>query len=104
MVGTAQARLCPPYIFPNSLITHPQPDAAMDGIADRLRAGGAVEEEVGDPALRDPEAEAAAIFEPVLVSDRRHHSAGAGHGGDNAGFRGKGLHETAIDIGLDAGA
>ena len=41
----------------------------MKRIADRLRTGGAVDEEVGDPALGDPEAEPAAIFEPALVAD-----------------------------------
>src|SRR5258708_5956411 len=86
------------------LITDPQSDAAMNGVADRLRAGGAVDEEGGDPAVGDPEAEPAAIFEPALVSDRRHHQAIAGDGGDDAGMRGKGLHEAAIDVGFDAGA
>src|SRR5437764_522591 len=83
-------------------ITDPQPHAAMNGIADRLRAGGAVDEEVGDPALCDAEAEAAAIFEPALIADRRHHDAVAGHGGDDAGARCEGLHPAAIDVGLDA--
>jgi hypothetical protein len=54
-----------------------------------------------DPAPTEAEAEAAAIFEPVLVSDRRHHGAVAGHGRDGAGIRCKGLHEAAIDVGLD---
>src|SRR5882757_3261713 len=77
-------------------------DAAVDCVADRLRAQRAVDEEIGDPALGDAEAEAAAIFEPALVSDRRHHGAVAGHGGDNAGMHGKRLHEPAIDVALDA--
>src|SRR4051812_14255925 len=76
----------------------------MQRIADRLRAGGAVEEEGGDPALGDPEAEAAAIFEPTLVADGRHHRAVAGHGGDDAGVRAEGLHPAAVDVGLDATA
>src|SRR5882672_1244687 len=76
----------------------------MDGSADRLRAGGAVDEEVGDPPLADAVAEAAAIFEPALVSDRRHHVALAGHGGDDAGLRSEGVHETVVDVGLDAAA
>ena len=40
--------------FSNSLVAHPQSDAAMDGVADRLRAGGAVEEEVGACVIRKP--------------------------------------------------
>jgi len=51
-------------------VTDPQPDTAMEGVADRLRTGRAVEEEVGDPAIGDAEAETAAILEPVLISDR----------------------------------
>jgi hypothetical protein len=43
----------------------------MEGVADRLRADGAVDEEIGDPAFGDAEAEAAAIFEPALVSTTR---------------------------------
>ena len=62
---------------------------------------GAVDEKVGDPALADAEAEPAAIFEPALVANRRHDDAVAGHGGDDAGMIGKGLHEAAIDIGFD---
>src|SRR4030088_1419728 len=85
-------------------ITDPQSHDAVDGVADRLRAGGAVEEKVGDPAVGDPEAEPAAIFEPALVSDCRHHEAIAGDGGDDAGMRGKGSHDPAIDVGFDAGA
>src|SRR3954447_15414055 len=84
------------------LITDPQSHAAVKRITDRLRAGGAVEEEVGDPALGDAEAEAAAIFEPALVADGRHDGAVAGHGGDDAGMRAKGLHPAAVDVGFDA--
>ena len=57
----------------------------MDGVADRLRPRGPVDEEVGDPAFADTETEPAAIFKPALVSDRRHYGAFAGDGGDNAG-------------------
>src|SRR5258708_19850741 len=74
----------------------------MDGVADRIGPGGAVDEEVGDPALGNAEAEAAAIFEPALVSDCRHHGAVAGHGGDDAGAGREGLHESAVDVALDA--
>src|SRR5690242_13775466 len=63
----AQSRLCPSYIH---LIADPQPQPAVERVTDRLRAGGTVEEEVGDPALGDAEAEPAAIFEPALVADR----------------------------------
>src|ERR1035437_200984 len=84
------------------LVIDPQSDAAMDCVADRLRSHGAVDEEVGNPALGNSEAEAAAIFEPALVSDRRHHGAVAGHGGDDAGGRRKRLHVPAIDVALDA--
>ena len=84
------------------LVIRTQPDAAVDGVADRLRPQGAVDEEVGDPALGDAEAEAAAIFEPALVSDRRHHEAVAGDGGDNAGMVRERLHEAAIDVAFDA--
>src|SRR5512140_918490 len=76
----------------------------MDGVADRLRARGAVDEEIGDPALGNAEAEPAAIFEPALVSDRRHHDAVAGDGGDDAGMIAKRLHEPPVDVGLDAAA
>src|ERR1700730_281926 len=77
----------------------------MDGVADRLRARGAVDEEVGDPALGDAKAEPAAIFEPALVSERRrHHGAVAGHGGYDARMVRERLHETAIDVALDAAA
>src|SRR6476659_7873528 len=89
---------------PHHLVTDPQSDAAMDGVPDRLRAGGAVDEEVGDPSLGDAVAEAAAILKPALVSDRRHHVALAGHGGDDARLRPEGVHEAAIDVGLDAAA
>jgi len=34
----------------------PQSDAAVNGIADRLRAGRAVDKEVRDPAFGDAEA------------------------------------------------
>src|SRR5229473_6887016 len=74
----------------------------MDGIADRLRARGAVDEEVGDPALGDAEAEPAAIFEPALVSERRRHGAVARHGGYDARMVRERLHESAIDVALDA--
>src|SRR5271163_1773265 len=73
----------------SALIVDPKSDAAVDGVADRLRAQGAVDEEVGDPAPGDAESEPAAIFEPALVADRRHHGAVAGDGGDDAGMRGK---------------
>src|SRR5882757_2390559 len=101
MVGTAQARLCPAYTF---LITDPQPHAAVKRVTDRLRAGGAVEEEVGDPALGDAEAEPAAIFEPALVADCRHNRAVAGHAGDDAGSRSERLYPSAVDVGFDARA
>src|ERR1700737_3339269 len=87
-----------------ALIVHAQSDAAVDGIADRLRSQRAVDEQVGDPALGNAEAEAAAIFEPALVSDRRPHDAVAGHGGDDAGMRRKRLHVPAIDVAFDAAA
>src|SRR5207302_10954716 len=74
------------------LITDPQTHDAVKRIADRLRTGGAVEEEVGDPALGDAEAETAAIFEPDLVADRGHDRAVAGHGGDDAGERPDGVN------------
>src|SRR3954453_10953341 len=86
------------------LITDAQSNAAMQRVADRLRAGGTVEEEIGDPALGEPEAEPAAIFEPALVADGRHHGAVAGDGGDDAGARAKGLHPAAVDVGFDATA
>src|SRR5882672_4103166 len=55
-----------------------------------------------DPALGDPQAEPATIFEPSLVSYRRRHGAVAtGHGGDEAGMVREGLHESAIDVALD---
>src|SRR5712664_2953199 len=79
-----------------------QSDAAVDGVADRLRARSSVDEQVGDPALGDPQAEPAAIFEPALVSDRRRYGAvTAGHGGGEAGMVREGLHESAIDVALD---
>src|SRR5437879_9551003 len=83
------------------LITDPQTHAAVKRVADRLRSGGAVEEEVGDPALGDAEADAAAIFEPALVADRRHDGAIAGDGCDDAGMAGEGLHPAAIEVGFD---
>src|SRR5277367_4319671 len=86
------------------LVVHAQANAAVEGVADRLRPRRAVEKEVGDPAFGDAEAEPPAIFEPVLVSDRRHHVAVAGHSRDDAGMRRKGLHEAAIDVGLDVAA
>src|SRR5438034_11819865 len=85
-------------------VRNTQADAAVDGVADRLRAGGAVDEEVGDPTPGDAEAEPAAVFEPALVADRRHHGAVAGHGGDDARLRAERLHDAAIDIGLDTAA
>ena len=36
----------------------------MDGVADRLRPRGAIDEEIGDPALADAIAEPAAKFDP----------------------------------------
>src|SRR6266540_4076937 len=89
----------PPYTH---LITDPQPHAAVKCVADRLRTGGAIEEEVGDPALGDAEAEPAAIFEPALITDRGHDRAVAGHAGDDVGSRSEGLHPSAVDVGLDA--
>src|SRR4051812_23721950 len=65
------------------LIRDPQPPAAMKRVAYRLRAGGAIEEEVGDPALGDAEAEPAAIFEPALVAENGHDRAVAGHARDD---------------------
>src|SRR3954447_19373533 len=86
------------------LITDPQSHAAVKRVTDRLRAGGAVEEEVGDPALGDAETEPAAIFEPALVADRWHERAVAGHAGDDAGSCSEGLHPSAVDVGFDARA
>jgi hypothetical protein len=43
------------------LIIRPQADAAVDGIADWLRAERAIEEQVGGPALGDAEADPTAI-------------------------------------------
>src|SRR6266704_3109307 len=75
----------------------------MDGVADRLRPRGAVDEEVGDPALGDAEAEPAAIFKPALVSHRRRlGGVVAGYGGDDAGICRERLHESAVDVALDA--
>src|SRR5271168_2686537 len=106
MAGLLEARASDPPLtaIQSGSVIHPQAEAAVEGVADRLRPRGAVEEEVGDPALGDAEAEPAAIFEPVLVSDCRHHIAVAGHGRDDAGMRPKGLHEAAIDVGLDVAA
>src|SRR5882724_4877499 len=97
--GQALARLCPPYTF---LIRDPQAQSAVNRIANRLRTGGAVEEEIGDPALGDPEAKPPAIFEPALVADRWHDGAVAGHGGDDAGACCERLYPAAVDIGFDA--
>src|ERR1700692_3744367 len=91
-------------IMLDRLVVDPQSDAAVDGVADRLRAKRAVDEEVGDPALGNAEAEPAAIFEPVLIADGRHHEAVAGHGGDDAGMRRERLHKGAVDVALDARA
>src|SRR5580693_4898017 len=88
----------------HALIIDPQSDAAVDGVADRLRAQRAVDEEVGDPALGDAEAEPAAIFEPGLIADGRHHEAVAGDGGDDTGMVRKRLHQGAVDVALDARA
>ena len=57
----------------------------MEGVADRLRSRGSVEEQVGNPALGDAEADTAAILEPALVAECRDDGAVAGHGGDDAG-------------------
>ena len=78
-----------------------QPEAAVDGIADRLRPQRAIEEEIGNPALADAVSDPAAIFEPALVSDRRRHRAVAGNSRDDAGMVCERLHKPAIDIGLD---
>ena len=50
----------------------------MDGVAGRLRTERAVDEEVGDPALGDAEAEPAAIFESALIAHGRRHEAVTG--------------------------
>src|SRR5215475_5624520 len=84
------------------LVVDPQPDAAVRGVADRLRAQRAVDEDVGHPALADAEAQTAAIFEPALVADGRRHHALAGDGGDDAGLRAEGLDVAAVDIAFDA--
>src|SRR4051794_38983858 len=89
----------PPYTH---LIANPQTYAAVKRVPDRLRTGGAVEEEIGNPALGDAEAEPAAIFEPALITDRGHDRAVAGHAGDDAGSRSEGLHPSAVDVGFDA--
>src|SRR6266700_626373 len=73
----------------------------MDRVADRLRAQRAVDEEIRDPTLGKPEAESPAIFEPALVAHGRHHHAVAGHGGDDARMRRKGLHPAAVDVALN---
>src|SRR5271165_7288279 len=83
-------------LFDAALVIDPQTDPTMDRVADRLRAQRAVDEQVGDPALGDAESEPAAIFEPALVSHRRHHEAVAGHGRDDAGMVRKGLHEPTV--------
>jgi len=44
-----------------------QSDAAVDGVADRLRARGSVDEQVGDPALGDPVGEIVAKRERYWV-------------------------------------
>src|SRR5262245_38287157 len=84
------------------LVVDPQSHAAVRGVADRLRAQRAVDEDIGHPALADAEAEPAAIFEPALVADGRRHHALAGDGGDDAGLRAEGLDIAAVDIALDA--
>jgi hypothetical protein len=58
----------------------------VDGIADRLRADRAVDEEVGDPALAEAETEPAAQFDPALIADGRRDQSVAGDGGDDAGM------------------
>src|SRR5204863_7280916 len=45
------------FRLPAALIIGPQSDAAMYRVADRLRAQGPVDEEVGDPALGDADSE-----------------------------------------------
>src|SRR5215207_10818852 len=82
-------------------VCDPQPHAAVKRVADRLQARGAVEEEIGDPALGDAEAEPAAVFEPALITDRGHDGAVAGHAGDDARARSEGLHPSAVDVGFD---
>ena len=76
----------------------------MDCIADRLRAQRSVDEEVDSPAACDAEAEAAAILEPILVSDRWHHKTVASNSRDDAGMVRKGLYEPAIDVAFDTAA
>src|SRR5262249_49331494 len=87
-----------------ALVIDPQPDTAVNGVADRLRTQRAVDEEVGDPALGDAEAEPATIFEPALIADGRRDDAVTGHGRHNSGVRCEGLHEGAVDIALDTRA
>src|SRR5690242_18631633 len=54
--ATADKSLCPPTRLRPPLIIDPQPHAAMDGVADRLRAQRAVGEQIDDPALLHAEA------------------------------------------------
>src|SRR5271170_7113076 len=99
MISGQTLRVCPegkpvPTFPDHALEIHPQSDAAVDSVADRLRSQRAVDKEIDDPAIDNAESQPAAIFEPVLVSDRRHYRAVAGHGGDDAGMVGKRLHEA----------
>src|SRR5579872_4166651 len=85
-------------------IVQTQPHAAMNGVADRLRSQGAVDEKVGGPAFGDAVSDPAAIFEPVLVADGRYDLSVAGDGRDETGMVRKRLHEAAVDVALDIGA
>ena len=71
------------------LVIDAQLDAAVDGVTNGLRTEGAVEEEVGDPALGDPVSEAATIFEPALVAQGWYHGPVANDGSDYAGVAGE---------------
>ena len=73
----------------------------MNGVADRLRAHRAVDEEIGHPALAEAEAEPAAQFDPALIADGRRDQAVAGDGRDDAGAVVEGLHEEAVDVAFD---
>jgi hypothetical protein len=47
---------------------------AVNGVADRLRAQRAVDEEVGDPALAEAKTKPATQLDPALTADgRRDH-------------------------------
>src|SRR4051794_4691919 len=82
-------------------VIDPQSDAAVDGVADRLRPERAVDEEIRGPALGQAEAEPAAIFEPALVAHGWNHGAVAGDGGEDSGMRCEGLHPAAVDVAFD---